>query len=403
MNSDVIIIGGGIVGLSTALKLAEKGRHLKITLLEKEKDVSLHQTGNNSGVIHSGIYYRPGSLKATNCLQGFDKLIRFADENEIPYELCGKLIVATHKRELPRLEDLYKRGIANGLDKIHRIGPSEVKDYEPHVNAIEAIHLPYTGIIDYRAVSVKIKEIIESKYGVKVDLNQEVKALNKHSDEEILVLTQKEEYRTKFVINTSGLFADRIARLTHSKVPYRIIPFRGEYYKIRPERTHLVKNLVYPVPDPEFPFLGVHFTRNIHGEVEAGPNAVFSFKREGYRKTSFSITDTWSSLSWPGFQKVIWGHLGMGLGEIYRSFSKSAFTQALQRLIPEIQKKDLVSGGAGVRAQACDIRGKLIDDFLFLEDRNFLHVLNAPSPAATASFSIGEHIADKAIQRFSKS
>lgn len=402
MNSDVIIIGGGIVGLSTALKLAETGPHLKITLLEKEKDVSLHQTGNNSGVIHSGIYYRPGSLKATNCLRGFDMLIKFADEHQIPYELCGKLIIATHKRELPRLEDLYKRGIANGLNKIHRLGPSQVKEYEPHVNAIEAIHLPYTGIIDYRAVSLKIKEIIESKYGVNVNLNQEVKALNKHSGEEILVLTQKDEYRAKLIINTTGLFSDRIARLTHKNVPYRIIPFRGEYYKIRPERRGLVKNLIYPVPDPEFPFLGVHFTRMINGEIEAGPNAVFSFKREGYRKTSFSFTDTWSSLSWPGFQKVMFGHLGMGIGEIYRSFSKSAFTQALQRLVPEIQRKDLVRGGAGVRAQACDIRGKLIDDFLFLEDRNFLHVLNAPSPAATASLSIGQHIAEKALQRFPK-
>jgi len=400
MNSDIIIIGGGIVGLATALKIKEINPGLKVTLLEKEAEVSMHQTGNNSGVIHSGIYYRPGSLKALNCLRGYDMLIKFAEENNIKYELCGKLIVASNEKELGRLEDLYQRGIQNGLTKIKRLSKEEVLEKEPNVTAIKGVDVPYTGIIDYKEVSLKIKEIFTTKYGGEVILNEEVVDIKVQSDLST-VITKNNSYTAKLIINTAGLFSDRIAKLTYGNHDYRIIPFRGEYYTLSEEKKSLVNNLIYPVPDPEFPFLGVHFTRMINGKVEAGPNAVFSFKREGYKKTSFSLKDTWSSFSWPGLQKLMLIHMSMGIGEFYRSYNKSAFTRSLQKLIPALSSKDLVPGGAGVRAQACDRKGKLIDDFLFLENERVINVLNAPSPAATASLSIGETIAEKAIAHFS--
>ncbi len=399
MISDIIIIGGGIVGLSTALKIKEKNPVLKVVLLEKESEVSMHQTGNNSGVIHSGIYYRPGSLKAQNCLRGYDMLLRFANENNIKYELCGKIIVATKENELGRLEDLYQRGIENGLSKLKRLSKDEVLEKEPNVTAIKGIDVPYTGIIDFKEVSLKMKDVFTTKLGGEIKLNEEVVDIKMQS-ELSTVVTKNNSYSAKLIINTAGLFSDRIANLTYGKHNYRIIPFRGEYYTLSDEKKSLVNNLIYPVPDPEFPFLGVHFTRMINGKVEAGPNAVFSFKREGYKKSSFSLKDTWSSFSWPGLQKLMFIHMAMGIGEFYRSYNKAAFTRSLQKLLPGLSSRDLVPGGAGVRAQACDRSGKLIDDFLFLENDKVINVLNAPSPAATASLSIGETIAEKAIKRF---
>ncbi len=375
MQFDVAIIGGGIVGLATALKIKESKPNIKICLLEKEKEIALHQTGNNSGVIHSGIYYKPGSLKAQNCISGYNSLLEFCMKNEINFELCGKIIVATREDELSRLEDLFVRGKQNGLDKIRKIISEEIREYEPHAAGIRGIYVPYTGIVDYRQVCNKIAWIFQSTYSGGIYTSTRVTGITENKDISILHTTGK-EIETRVIVNTAGLFSDRIARLTIPDLDIRIIPFRGEYYKIRPERENLVKNLIYPVPDPNFPFLGVHFTRMIKGAtgggIEAGPNAVFAFKREGYKKTDFSSRDVWESLSWRGFQKVMLKYTSMGIGEFYRSFNKNAFTRALQRLIPEIQKEDLMPGGAGVRAQACNRNGKLIDDFLFADFRQSL-------------------------------
>jgi L-2-hydroxyglutarate oxidase len=393
---DIIIIGAGITGLATALKIKEKKPGVKILILEKEKNVAMHQTGNNSGVIHSGIYYKPGSLKANNCLHGYKLLLSFCKENEINFELCGKIIIATDAKEIPRLNNLYDRGLQNGLRKIQKLNPEEIKEHEPHVNGISGIHVPYTGIVDYKEVCFKMKNLLINNYQSDLRFNAEVIGIEKVYSN-FKILTKSDSFETRLMINTSGLFSDRIAQMTGMKINVRIIPFRGEYFELKKEKQSLIKNLVYPVPDPNFPFLGVHFTRMIKGGVEAGPNAVFAFKREGYKKNDFSIKDTAQSLLWPGFQKVMFKYTAMGLGEFYRSFSKSAFTKALQRLLPEIQKDDLEAGSSGVRAQACDRSGQLIDDFLFVEDTGIINVLNAPSPAATASLSIGESIAKKAL------
>jgi L-2-hydroxyglutarate oxidase len=399
MNFDVIIIGGGIVGLSTALKSKELNPNLRICLLEKENGLARHQTGNNSGVIHSGIYYKPGSLKAENCLKGYQYLIDFCKRNDIEFELTGKIIVATHEKELKSLNDLYNRGLANGLIEIKKLKKGELIEFEPYVTGIAGIHVPYTGIVDYKKVCQKIAELFVEKYSGVIYTSNEVSDIKFYTNGAI-VHTANNDFATCLVVNTAGLFSDSIARFSSKKQDLKIIPFRGEYFKIKPEKNYLVKNLVYPVPNPDFPFLGVHFTRMINGGVEAGPNAVFAFKKEGYQKTDFSFTDSWDSLSWPGFQKVILKYAGMGFGEYYRSYNKAAFTRALQRLIPEIQKEDLIPGGAGVRAQACDRYGNLIDDFFFAESERAINVLNAPSPAATASLSIGEFIARKIVSRF---
>jgi len=396
LESDITIIGAGIVGLATAYKIQEKNPGLKIHVLEKEKNVSAHQTGNNSGVIHSGIYYKPGSLKARNCTYGYKLLLAFCDENDILYDICGKVIIASDKQELPGMEALYKRGIENGLEGLKILKKEELNDYEPHVVGLGGIWVPQTGIIDFKKVSEKLSENIR-KHGAEIYFGQKVRGI-KIKNQEAIIDTATQSFKSKLVINCAGLYSDKIARYTHQKVSVKIIPFRGEYYKIRPEKRHLVKNLIYPVPDPSFPFLGVHYTRMIDGGIEAGPNAVLAFAREGYKKTQINLPELAETLTWPGFIKVASKYWKTGIGEMYRSFSKKAFTHALQKLIPEIEENDLEMGGAGVRAQACDRSGGLLDDFLIYENKRAINVCNAPSPAATSSLSIGEAIAKIALE-----
>ncbi len=398
MQYDIIIIGGGIVGLATALKLQHANPALQILILEKETEVARHQTGNNSGVIHSGLYYKPGSLKATNCINGYNQLVSFCRENEVPFELCGKVVVATKQQELPLLENLYKRGGENGLTGLIKLDKVGLKEYEPHLEGIAGFFVPQTGIVDYTVVAKKYAELVQ-KNGAHLILGEKVIEIQK-STNTLVVATQKATYKGRLLINCAGLYSDKVARLNVKKVDVKIIPFRGEYFKLKKEKEYLVKNLIYPVPDPNFPFLGVHFTRMMKGGVEAGPNAVLAFSREGYKKSNINLAELGESLAWPGFQKVIKKYWRTGMSEMYRSFSKSAFTKALQELIPEINEEDLVDGGAGVRAQACDRSGGLVDDFLIIEEENSIHVCNAPSPAATSSLSIGETVAKMALTRF---
>ena len=399
MKYDFIIVGAGIVGLATALKLIEKDPKQKILILEKENRISAHQTGNNSGVIHSGIYYKPGSLKAKNCVKGYKQLIDFCDKHNVKYDLCGKVIVAVEQSELNYLDILLERGKANGLSDLRKISKEELNEIEPYVNGIAGLFVPQTGIIDYKDVSEKYVEIFLSKGGV-LHLNDKVIDFHESSSE-IEVITNKGNYNANAVITCGGLQSDILARKTNHDLDLKIIPFRGEYYKIKEDRKHLVKNLIYPVPDPAFPFLGVHFTRMINGEVEAGPNAVLALKREGYKKTDINIKELYETLTWPGFQIVAKKYWRTGFGEFYRSFSKSAFVKALQRLIPEITEDDLIKGGAGVRAQACDKTGGLLDDFSIIKNNRIVHVCNAPSPAATSSLAIGEHITSEVLEYFS--
>jgi L-2-hydroxyglutarate oxidase len=395
---DITIIGGGIVGLATALQLKKTNPFLNILLLEKEIELAKHQTGNNSGVIHSGLYYKPGSLKATNCIHGYHLLIDFCKENEIPFDLCGKIVVATDENELPLLENLYVRGQQNGLQNLKKLGKEELLEYEPHVVGLAGIFVPQTGIVDYKIVAQKYGDLIQSKGG-QINLGEKVLDIQSSEDKSV-VITQKTSYTTKLVINCAGLYSDKVARMTVPNLNVKIIPFRGEYYKLTKEKEYLVKNLIYPVPDPNFPFLGVHFTRMAKGGVEAGPNAVLAFKREGYKKSDINLSELGETLAWPGFQKVASKYWRTGFGEMYRSFSKAAFTKALQKLIPEIVESDLAPGGAGVRAQACDRNGGLVDDFLILEEKKVINVCNAPSPAATSSLAIGETVSKLALARF---
>ncbi len=398
MNHDIIVIGGGIVGLATALKIKTASPFLKVLLLEKENELAKHQTGNNSGVIHSGLYYKPGSLKAKNCIHGYHLLIDFCKENHVPFELCGKIVVATEEKELPLLENLYLRGQQNGLTNLKKLTKEELKEYEPHVNGLRGIFVPQTGIVDYKIVAEKYGELLRLK-GAQINLGEQVIDIQTNGAH-VTVITQKQSYSTKLVVNCAGLYSDKVARMTVKDLNVKIIPFRGEYFKLRKEKEYLVKNLIYPVPDPNFPFLGVHFTRMAKGGVEAGPNAVLAFKREGYKKSDINLAELGETLAWPGFQKVAAKYWRTGFGEMYRSFSKAAFTKALQKLIPEIQETDLVEGGAGVRAQACDRDGGLVDDFLILEDEKAINVCNAPSPAATSSLAIGETVSALALKRF---
>ncbi len=394
---DVAVIGGGIVGMATAMALTQDV-HPSLVVLEAEDQLAAHQTGNNSGVIHSGLYYKPGSLKARNCVEGREAMYRFCQDHGIPHERCGKVVVATHEDELPALDKLEQRGHANGLQGLKRLTAEEIEEYEPHVAGIAGLLVPETGIINYtNVVQVFADQVREN--GGDIRTKTQVRGIASHSDEWVLETTQGEVH-CRHLINCAGLQSDRIARLCGAEPGLQIIPFRGEYYELKRERWHLVKNLIYPVPDPRFPFLGVHFTRMIDGGVEAGPNAVLAFKREGYRRSSFSFADTRQMLLYSGFWKMARRYWRMGFGEFYRSFCKRSFVRALQKLIPELSSRDVHRAGAGVRAQAVDPDKLLVDDFRILEDERMIHVLNAPSPAATASISIGKTIAGMAAENF---
>jgi L-2-hydroxyglutarate oxidase len=385
------IIGGGIVGLATAYRLGQRFPDASITVLEKEDGVGRHQTGHNSGVLHCGLYYKPGSVKARLAVQGIQQMIAFCQENAIPHEVCGKLVVAADESELPRLNDLAERGAANGLQGLRRLSREEMREIEPHVGGVAALRVPQEGIVDYaRVCQVMVEKL--TAHGTRVVTGAKVRHA-RHSGDGWVVETTAGEFEADFLINCAGLHSDRVAESTGERRDIRILPFRGEYYKIRPERQSLVRHLIYPVPDPNFPFLGVHFTRLIHGGIEAGPNAVLAFAREGYRKTDFDARDLFDALSYGGFWRFMRRYPSMAWYELRRSFSRKLFCQSLQRLVPEIQPGDLDTGGSGVRAQAISPKGDLIQDFQFIVRPNALHVLNAPSPGATASLAIGAEIA----------
>jgi (S)-2-hydroxyglutarate dehydrogenase len=389
---DFVVIGGGIVGLSVAWAIMQRNPGVRLAVLEKEDAWARHQTGRNSGVIHSGIYYKPGSLKAKLCREGNRRLVAFCQQHGIKFEICGKVIVATQPSELPLLENLFERGIANGLS-VRRLTAPQVLELEPHVRCLAGIQVPSTGIVDFVGVSRRLAELIEGDGG-ELWLGTKALAFRPEGDRTVLE-TSKGLLSGRWIVNCAGLHSDRVARLAHANPEARIVPFRGEYYELRPERRHLVKNLIYPVPDPQFPFLGVHFTRTIDGSVHAGPNAVLSLKREGYRRTAFNLRDFWETMSYAGFWRLAAKHRREGLREIYRSFSKRAFVRSLQNLIPEITEHDLVAGEAGVRAQALRPDGGLVDDFLIVRGSSTIHVCNAPSPAATASLEIGRVVAEQ--------
>lgn len=395
---DVIVIGGGIVGLATAWQIKQQSPNLTITILEKESGPAHHQTGNNSGVIHSGLYYKPGSLKATNCIKGYDLMLDFCRKEGVDFDLCGKVVVATDENEIPYLETLYERGEQNGLTNLQWLTPEEIKEHEPYVTGVKGIYVPQTGIIDYKQVCKKLEaKLLEA--GVSIFYNEKVSEIN-HKTSLNEVIATNNTFQGKLIVNCAGLYSDKVSKMTPLKPDLKIVPFRGEYYQLKESSKHLVKNLIYPVPDPNFPFLGVHFTRMMNGGVEAGPNAVLAFAREGYTKSDINISELLETLAWPGFQKVAMKYWKTGFGEMYRSFSKAAFTKALQKLIPDIRESDLETGGAGVRAQACDRSGGLLDDFHILENDHFVNVCNAPSPAATSSLAIGEEIAGRVVKRF---
>jgi len=389
---DCIVIGGGIVGLSAAWTILERRPGTRVAVVEKEDGWSRHQTGRNSGVIHSGIYYKPGSLKAKLCREGNRRLVEFCEQHGIRHETCGKVIVATTMSQLPALEKLYERGIANGL-AVKRLSVPEVKEIEPHVSCLAGLHVPSTGIVDFAAVSSRLAELIGARGG---ELRLRTKVVGFHANGSKGVLeTSKYPLSARWVINCAGLHSDRVAKLGGAKPGARIVPFRGEYYELKPERRLLVRNLIYPVPDPNFPFLGVHFTRMIDGSVHAGPNAVLSLKREGYRRTSFNLRDFMDTMTYPGFWRLAAKYARSGFEEMRRSISKKAFVRGLQQLIPEITEQDLVPGESGVRAQALRPDGGLVDDFLIVNGPYAIHVCNAPSPAATASLEIGRVIAER--------
>ncbi|GIV34877.1 MAG: hydroxyglutarate oxidase [Chitinophagales bacterium] len=395
---DVIIVGAGIVGLATAFRLSERNPDVRLVILEKESAPACHQTGHNSGVIHSGIYYKPGSLKALNCVKGYHQLLAFCRLYNIPFDICGKVIVATQRDQLPLLERILERGLQNGLNGVRKISSAEIQEKEPYVTrAVAGIWVPQAGIINYRQVALQLAELIAQKGG-RLQYGAHVLHIRQDSSE-IIAQTTAGDFRSRLLINCAGLYSDTIARFTVPQLDMRIIPFRGEYYRLKKEKEYLVRNLIYPVPDPNFPFLGVHFTRMIQGGIEAGPNAVLAFRKEGYRLSDFQLREFAEILAWPGFRKLALKYWKTELKELHRSFSKAAFVKALKNLVPSIEEHDLEPGGAGVRAQAVDRWGNLVDDFLILEGNRVLNVCNAPSPAATSSLAIGEHIADVALPK----
>lgn len=389
---DYAVIGGGIVGLATGLALTYRFPHAKILVIEKEETLAAHQTGRNSGVIHSGIYYSPGSLKARFAREGNEAMVRFCEEQGINFEKCGKVIVATDPTEMPFLEKLYKRGVENGL-AVRRLTGEEVRGVEPYVSGIAGIHVPSCGIVDYTEVSRAYARIIQEKGG-EISLQTRVDGICEE-EEQVILETNHGDIKARYLINCAGLHSDRIAQLCGVETGMRIVPFRGEYYELAPGKRHLVNHLIYPVPNPDFPFLGVHFTRMVNGEVHAGPNAVLSLKREGYRKTDFSMKDLGETLSYPGFWRLAGDNIKEGMKEMIRSMSKQAFLKSLQRLIPELEVDDIVPSAAGVRAQALLRNGRMVDDFAIFHGKRSLHVCNAPSPAATASLMIGHTIAER--------
>lgn len=392
MKYDTIIVGGGIVGLATAYKYQLAHPHRTVLVLEKEKALATHQTGRNSGVIHSGIYYKPGSLKATTCRDGYHQLIAFAKEHHVAHDICGKIIVATNESELPQIDRILQRGIENGLEGLEVIGPEAIREIEPHVSGLQAIRVPQTGIIDYvgfsEALAAEITRINPESHVLKDQRVMDIR----ESNGEKQVVTHTDTYTAQQVVVCGGLEADRLAALDGVNTDVRIVPFRGDYYDLTEQGMHKVKHLIYPVPNPDFPFLGVHFTRMIKGGVECGPNAVFAFKREGYSRTSFNLKDTLSSLSFGGTWKLFAQHWRYGLGEYERAFSKSKFLHALRALIPNLQPEDITPARAGVRAQALRPDGSLVDDFVIEKGRVAVHVINAPSPAATACLAIGDRV-----------
>jgi L-2-hydroxyglutarate oxidase len=386
----VLVVGGGIVGVAVAYQLVKREPSVAVTVIEKEGALASHQTGNNSGVIHSGLYYRPGSLKARLCVEGRTELLQFCQENNVPHEVCGKVVVALDANEFLQLESLHDRAIANGLEGVRRLTIPELREFEPHCNGIAALLVPQTGIVDYPRVTQTMAGHVVKAGG---DIQFSTKLLSiVETAEGVRVETSTGDILADHVVSCAGLQSDRVARMTEEDLDLRIVPFRGEYYVLKENAKRLVRNLIYPVPNPEFPFLGVHFTRMINGGVECGPNAVLAFDREGYRKSNFSARDTWDTISWPGFRRVARKYWKTGLGEVHRSVSKSAFTKALQRLVPEITEHDLVPAGSGIRAQACGRDGALLDDFAVRRSGRKTHVVNAPSPAATASMAIARHI-----------
>ena len=395
MVHDVILVGGGIVGLATAHRLLEARSGLRLILLEKEPRLAAHQTGNNSGVLHAGLYYRPGSGKARLCTAGLRQMVAFCRERGIPHEICGKIVVATSATELPRLEALWERGTANGLEGLRRLSPEQIREIEPHAAGVAAIHVPQEGIVDYPAVANALGDLIRERGG-EVRLSARCLRLIRDTGAWTAV-TAAGDFRGLFVVTCGGLHADRLVRASGLRPSAKIIPFRGEYYKLRKERQHLVRNLIYPVPDPKFPFLGVHFTRLIHGGVEAGPNAVLATAREGYRWSAFNLRDFAEAALFPGLWRFLAVYPSMSWYEIRRSLSKREFCRSLQRLVPEIRAEDFETGGAGVRAQAMTTDGKLVEDFRFDEAKGILHIVNAPSPAATASLAIGRIIAQRVL------
>ena len=397
-SADLLIIGGGIVGLATALEAVTRFPELRLVLLEKETQVAAHQTGHNSGVIHSGLYYRTGSLKAKNCVAGAASMKQFCRDHEIPFEECGKLVVATSVEEVPRLEQLHQRGIANGVPGLRMLGREEFREVEPHCDGVCALHVPSTGIVDYIAVAHKYVELIECAGG-EIVCRAKVTGLRRDGDANVVESTAGAFHATH-LINCAGLYSDQIAKLAGVQLDLQIIPFRGEYYEVRRERRHLIKNLIYPVPDPRFPFLGVHFTRRVNGSVEAGPNALLAFRREGYTGTSADLSEAVEMLSFDGFWRMARRYWRMGSAEQYRALVKSAFATALRKMVPELTEEDLAPGGSGVRAQAVDRQGNLLDDFHFVHAPGMIHVCNVPSPAATASLEIGREVVDMMVQRF---
>jgi len=399
MTYDVAIIGGGILGLATARALLERFPSLSLVLCEKEAELATHQTGHNSGVIHSGIYYKPGSYKAKLCVEGAKLAVEFCDANGIKYDRCGKVIIATSQEELPRLRTLYERGMANGVPGVTMIDAERVREIEPHVRALAGIHSPNTAIVDWGEVAAAIGRDLAAR-GVTIERNFPVSAITRVRGGGVAVSTTQHSITARRIVNCAGLYSDVVARLAGAEPEVQIVPFRGEYYMLRPEREHLVHGLIYPVPDPEFPFLGVHFTRTIHGEVEAGPNAVLAFAREGYAWGRARPGELLGTLRYRGFWSMARKYWRTGAYEVYRSLSKAAFVKALQRLVPELKPEDVKPGGSGVRAQAVRRDGTLVDDFSIVTSPDAIHVLNAPSPAATASLAIGRHIAGLAAETF---